>query len=176
MRAPSISLVIGGAASGKSDWAEGFAHGSGMAKVYIATAEAGDDEMAVKIAVHRRKRMGRGWRTVEAPLDLPHVLSQIDVEEIAVIDCATFWLANTRASGRPWRDAISELVGVMQQCPAPLVMVTNELGQGIVPAEPEARAFRNAHGEMNQKLAEAADLAVFVTAGLPQILKGKLPW
>ena len=170
-----ISLVLGGASSGKSGWAERLVLGTGMAKVYVATAEAHDAEMTAKIAAHRRARAGQGWRTIEAPHGLAPRLAEIEAEEIALIDCATFWLSNVMFTERPWRDALSELTETMAQCPAPLVIVSNELGHGVVPADPVSRAFRIAHGEMNQELAALSDLCVFVTAGLPQILKGALP-
>lgn len=173
---PSISLIIGGASSGKSTWAEGFVAGSGLAKTYIATAEAHDTEMEAKISAHKQARTGQGWRTIEAPRELPQALATIDAEEIALIDCATIWLANTKGEARDWQEALTELIDTMRACPAPLVLVTNELGQGIVPADPMTRAFRDEHGKMNQQLAAAADLVVLVTAGLPQVLKGALPW
>lgn len=150
--------------------------GADLAKVYIATAEALDAEITAKIAAHRRGRSGQGWRTVEAPRDLAQCIAQIDAEEVALVDCATFWLSNIFFGSRPWSEAVDELTETMMRCPAPLVMVSNELGQGIVPADASSRAFRNAHGEMNQRLAAVSDLAVFVTAGLPQVLKGHLPW
>jgi len=150
--------------------------GAGLAKVYLATAEAGDAEMETKIAEHRRARAGQGWRTIEAPHDLSRALGQLDPEEIALIDCATFWLANKMGVDAPWDTALEELLYTMARCPTPLVLVSNELGQGIVPAGKQSRAFRAAHGEMNQRLAAASDLVVFVTAGLPQVLKGTLPW
>lgn len=176
MSIPSISFVIGGAASGKSAWAEGFVRGADLAKVYVATAEALDEEIATKITNHRRARSGQGWRTIEAPRNLAESLAQIDHEEIALIDCATFWLTNTFFDTRPWQDALDELAETMVQCPAPLVIVSNEIGQGVVPTDAVTRAFRAAHGEMNQKLAAISDLAVLITAGLPVVLKGALPW
>lgn len=176
MAIPAISFVIGGAASGKSAWAEGLVRGANLAKVYIATAEALDEEIATKITAHKRARAGQGWRTVEAPHTLSESIAQIDAEEIALIDCATFWLTNTMFGPRPWCEALDELTATMAHCPAPLVIVSNEIGHGIVPNDPATRAFRSAHGEMNQKLAAVSDLAVLVTAGLPQVLKGRLPW
>ncbi|MEM9755319.1 MAG: bifunctional adenosylcobinamide kinase/adenosylcobinamide-phosphate guanylyltransferase [Pseudomonadota bacterium] len=176
MHIPSITLVIGGAASGKSAWAERFVRSSNLAKVYVATAEARDDsEMAAKIAAHRKARSGQGWRTLEAPRRLAAALGRVDAEEVGLIDCATLWLAGVMGRGVDWRDALGELIDTMEECPAPLVLVSNELGQGIVPADAATRAFRDAHGKMNQDLAAAADLVVFVTAGIGQVLKGRLP-
>lgn len=176
MQRSSVTLVIGGAASGKSAWAEDFVARSGLAKTYIATAEAHDAEMKAKIDAHRESRSGQGWRTIEASRDLRPALGTLDTEEIALIDCATIWLANTQALGQDLGQALEALIETMDQCQAPIVIVTNELGQGIVPAEPMTRAFRDAHGKMNQRLAAAADHVVLVTAGLPQVLKGDAPW
>lgn len=175
MRIPPVTLVIGGAASGKSAWAEELVRGSDLAKVYIATAEAHDAEMEAKIAAHRKARAGQGWRTVEAPLALPKALAELDTEEIGLVDCATLWLSNQQLAGRDWTAGLHRLADALDVTLAPIVIVTNELGQGLVPATPEARAFRDIHGRMNQQLADLADLVVLVTAGLPQVLKGRLP-
>lgn len=175
MQIPPVSLVLGGAASGKSRWAERLVRQSGMAKVYIASAQAFDAEMEAKIAAHKAQRAGDGWRTVEAPLNVPQAVAALDAEEIALFDCATLWLSNLTMDQRDTAAEIDTLCQVVDFSPAPVVLVSNELGHGIVPADPATRRFRQAHGQMNQKLAELADLVVFVTAGLPQVLKGALP-
>ncbi|MEL6953930.1 MAG: bifunctional adenosylcobinamide kinase/adenosylcobinamide-phosphate guanylyltransferase [Pseudomonadota bacterium] len=175
MQIPPVSLVLGGAASGKSAWAERLVRQSGLAKVYIASAQAFDAEMEAKIAEHRAQRAGDGWRTVEAPVDVPQAIAALDAEEIALFDCATLWLSNLTLAGRDPGQEVDTLCQVVDFSPAPLVLVSNELGHGIVPADRETRRFRDTHGKMNQSLAEVADLVVFVTAGLPQVLKGTLP-
>lgn len=172
---PAISFVLGGASSGKSAWAEAFVSRFDLAKVYVATAEALDADIATKIKRHRRKRAGNGWRTIEAPHDLARNLAQIEPEEIGLVDCATFWLTNTMFTDRPWNEALDELIDTIERCPAPLVIVSNELGHGTEPLDATTRAYRRAHGEMNQKLAAISDLAVLITAGLPLVLKGQLP-
>ncbi|MBF9029098.1 bifunctional adenosylcobinamide kinase/adenosylcobinamide-phosphate guanylyltransferase [Rhodobacterales bacterium HKCCE3408] len=174
MTLPPLTLVIGGAASGKSAWAEGLVASSGLAKVYIATAEARDAEMRVKIEAHRQARAGQGWRTVEVPIVLPAALAELEAEEVGLIDCATFWLSNQISEGLEWEPALETLLDAFDMTAGPVVVVTNELGHGVVPAHAATRAFREAHGHMNQALAEAADLVVFVTAGLPMVLKGAL--
>lgn len=175
MHGAHVVLVIGGAASGKSAWAEAHVRDTGLAKVYVATAEAHDAEMKSKIGDHRQARAGQGWRTVEAPLAVPRALAQLERDEVALLDCATFWLSNVMMAGRDPEAEMAGLLDVLRASPAPVVIVTNELGQGIVPADAETRRFRNVHGRMNQSLAAEAHLVVQVTAGLPLVLKGRLP-
>ncbi|MBF9034585.1 bifunctional adenosylcobinamide kinase/adenosylcobinamide-phosphate guanylyltransferase [Rhodobacterales bacterium HKCCE2091] len=175
MRLPPITLVSGGAASGKSAWAETQVLATGLAKVYVATAVPRDREMKARIATHRRGRAGQGWRTLEVPVAVPQVLADLDPEEIALVDCTTYWLSNLLGAGRdPVRD-VAALIEVLELSPAPIVVVTSEIGQGMVPKDPAARAFRDLHGQMNQRLAETADLVVMVQMGLAQALKGTLP-
>ncbi len=177
MHLASLSLVIGGAASGKSAWAEGLVHQSGLAKVYLATAQAWDDEMRAKIEDHRLRRAGQGWRTIEpdGPTACCAALAELEPEEVVLFDCATLWLGMAIEAETDIEAETTQLLEVMRQTPAPVVVVTNELGQGIVPADPQTRRFRDLHGRMNQKIASAADLVVQVTAGLPLGLKGTLP-
>ena len=175
MRLPSLSLVIGGTASGKSAFAEGLVHQSGLAKVYLATAEALDAEMQIKIDSHREARAGQGWRTVEAPRDPAPPLAQLEAEEVALFDCATLWLTNVMLDGRDWEDEADQLIEVMTLTVAPVVVVTNEVGQSIVPDTKLGRQFQRAQGVLNQRLAAEADLVVLVTAGLPTVLKNTLP-
>jgi adenosylcobinamide kinase/adenosylcobinamide-phosphate guanylyltransferase len=167
-----LTLVLGGAASGKSAFAEKLVRQSGLAKVYIATAEAHDDEMRDKIAMHRADRSGQGWRTVEAPLNMARALAQLDAEEVALVDCVTFWLSNQMLSDADWDEELDILGEVLVQLPAPVVLVSNEVGSGVVPDNALARQFRNAQGRSNQRLARLCDLVVQVTAGLPMVLKG----
>lgn len=175
MRLPPLTLVLGGAASGKSAFAEKLVRQSGLAKVYVATAEAHDDEMRDKIAAHRADRAGQGWRTVEAPLDMARALAQLDPDEAALVDCVTFWLSNQMLSSADWTEEFDILSEVLVQLPAPVVLVSNEVGSGVVPDNALARRFRNAQGRTNQHLARLCDLVVQVTAGLPMVLKGQGP-
>lgn len=172
MRLPSLTLIIGGASSGKSAFAERLVLQSGLAKVYIATAEAHDDEMAAKIAEHRARRLGQGWRTVEAPLDLEQPLMQVQSGEVALVDCVTFWLTNQMLDDADVGEEVDVLLTTLAAMTRPVVIVTNDVSGGIVPENALARAFRSAQGRLNQRLAAQADLVVFVTAGLPQVLKG----
>ena len=175
MRLPPLTLIIGGASSGKSAFAERLVLQSGLAKVYIATAEAHDDEMAAKISEHKARRLGRGWRTVEAPLDLEQPLSQIQSGEVALVDCVTFWLTNQMLDDADLEVEVDVLLNTLGAMTRPVVIVTNDVSGGIVPENAMARAFRSAQGRLNQRLAAQADFVVFVTAGLPQILKGEPP-
>lgn len=169
-----LTLVLGGAASGKSDFAEGLVAASGRPRAYIATAEARDAEMQAKIARHREAR-GPGWRTLEAPRDLSQALGGISPGEAVLIDCATLWLTNLLLAEADLAAGEAELFAAMDACPAPVVIVSNEVGLGLVPDTPLGRRFREAQGGLNRRLATRADLVVFVAAGLPLVLKGALP-
>lgn len=170
-----LTLVIGGAGSGKSDFAEALVTGSGLAPVYVATAEAHDAEMAARIARHRADRAAAGWRTVEEPRDLPAALAGVAAGEAVLIDCATLWLTNLMLGDADLAAAEAALVAALERSPAPVVIVTNEVGQGIVPDSALGRAFRQAQGGLNRRLAARAGLVVAVIAGLPLVLKGDLP-
>jgi adenosylcobinamide kinase/adenosylcobinamide-phosphate guanylyltransferase len=174
MNLHSLTLVLGGAASGKSTFAEGVVLATGRAPIYIATAEAWDAEMADKIARHRTAR-GPVWRTIEAPRDLPAALASVTAADAVLIDCATLWLTNIILSDADLPAAEAALFAALAACSAPVVIVSNEVGQGIVPDNALARRFRNAQGGLNQRLAARAGTVVAVMAGLPLVLKGSLP-
>ena len=169
-----LSLVIGGARSGKSGLAERLVTGSGLTRRYIATAEAWDDEMRARIARHREDR-GAGWITVEAPLDLPSALAEATGAEVVLIDCATLWLTNHLLADHDLEAETASLLAALATCKAPVVIVSNEVGWGIVPENALARRFRDAQGRLNQRIAAQAGLVVGVMAGLPMVLKGPLP-
>jgi adenosylcobinamide kinase/adenosylcobinamide-phosphate guanylyltransferase len=167
-------LVIGGARSGKSAFAERLITATDRPRRYIATAEAWDDEMRARIAQHRRDR-GAAWTTVEAPLDLAAALGVAAADEVVLIDCATLWLTNHLLAGHDLAAETERLIHALASCLAPVVIVTNETGWGIVPENALARRFRDEQGRLNQRLAAEADLVVTVIAGLPMVLKGALP-
>ncbi len=171
---PRLSLVVGGARSGKSAFAEGLLVASGRPRRYIATAEAWDDEMRERIAFHQHDR-GDGWTTVEAPLDLTAALATARADETVLIDCATLWLTNLLLAERDIPAATEGLIASLSVCTAPVVVVSNEVGWGIVPDNALARRFRDEQGRLNQRLAREAGLVVTVIAGLPMVLKGVLP-
>jgi adenosylcobinamide kinase/adenosylcobinamide-phosphate guanylyltransferase len=171
---PALTLVIGGARSGKSAFAEGLATASTRPRRYIATAEAWDDEMRDRIARHRQDR-GAGWLTIEAPLDLAAALAEARADEVVLVDCATLWLTNHLLADHDLDDLTTALVAALSTCAASVVIVSNEVGFGIVPDNALARRFRDAQGRLNQRLAAEAGLVVTVIAGLPLVLKGRLP-
>lgn len=171
---PHASVIVGGARSGKSALAERLATAAGRPRVYLATAEAGDAEMAARIARHRRDR-GPGWATQEVPHALPAALAALPADAVAVVDCATLWLTNRMLAGADLAEEAAALDAALAACPCPVIVVTNEVGWGIVPDNALARSFRDAQGRLNQRLAARADLAVTVIAGLPVVLKGALP-
>lgn len=171
---PALTLVTGGARSGKSTLAERLVTATTRPRRYIATAEAWDDEMRDRIARHRADR-GPDWLTVDAPLDLPVALAAARADEAILIDCATLWLTNHLLADHDLDAETASLLAALAACPAPVVIVSNEVGWGIVPDNALARRFRDAQGRLNQRLATEAALVVTVIAGLPLTLKGTLP-
>ena len=168
---PGLTLVLGGAASGKSAFAEGLVAHWPLARTYLATAHPNDDEMQHKIARHVARR-GRGWRTIDAPADADRHLAA-GAEEVVFFDSVTLWVAANMDAGA---DAlIDRLASGLAARRGPVVAVSDEVGQGIVPDNAPARAFRDTLGRVNQWLATRADLVVMVHAGLPLVLKGRLP-
>jgi adenosylcobinamide kinase/adenosylcobinamide-phosphate guanylyltransferase len=169
-------LVLGGARSGKSRHAERLVLASGLAPVYVATAEALDAEMAARIAEHKRRR-GERWRTVEEPLELATTLSAIgstgtgSTGTAILVDCLTLWLANLLGAQRDPVVETERLLAVLPEIGAAVFMVSNEVGLGIVPDNAEARRFRDAAGRLHQSIAAVADEVVLVVAGLPNVVK-----
>jgi adenosylcobinamide kinase/adenosylcobinamide-phosphate guanylyltransferase len=188
MGAAGCTLVFGGARSGKSAYAEQLAIASGKEVVYIATARAGDGEMAVRIAHHQRQRPA-GWTTIEEPLALAGALRQWRAPgRLVLVDCLTLWLSNLMfADGTDYPDVgeialperfhteraalLAELAS-KHDAAGGIVLVSNEVGMGIVPYGAISRAFTDEAGRLNQAVAAACGRAVFVAAGLPLVLKG----
>ncbi|SDG98067.1 bifunctional adenosylcobinamide kinase/adenosylcobinamide-phosphate guanylyltransferase [Sulfitobacter delicatus] len=171
---PRNTFALGGAASGKSQWAEDVANSCGLRKTYLATGRIWDGEVQERVNIHRARR-DAGWQTVECPLDLAEPLSRLTSGEIVLIDCATMWLSNHLMDGNDLGQAQTDLLQALRSCAAPWIIVSNEVGQGIVPDNAMARQFREAQGRLNIALAGEADTVVQVIAGLPQVLKGQLP-
>ncbi|MDQ2067352.1 bifunctional adenosylcobinamide kinase/adenosylcobinamide-phosphate guanylyltransferase [Xinfangfangia sp. CPCC 101601] len=171
---PHLTLITGGARSGKSTYAEVLAKGCGLKRRYIATAQAFDGEMEERIALHQAQR-GTDWVTVEAPLDLGFALAQAQPDEVVLVDCLTLWLTNHLLADHELTTESARLIEALTACPARVICVTNEVGSGIVPLDALSRRFRDEQGRLNQRVAAAADLAVAVFAGLPLALKGHLP-
>lgn len=165
----TVTLVLGGARSGKSRHAESLCTGE---RHYVATAQAFDDEMRDRIAKHRTDR-GAGWVTHEAPLGLLETLRKIDAPGRAIlVDCLTLWLSNVLLAGSDCQTHAEALVAALPELRSDVVLVSNEVGMGIVPENALARRFRDAQGFLNQRVAAAADRVVLVAAGLPLVLKG----
>ena len=167
----SVTLVLGGARSGKSAFAESLAREQGQG-VYVATAERVDEEMARRIAAHRARR-GAGWRTVEAPLALADAIRRESMPRTCLlVDCLSVWLGNLLHHGRCVDAECEALLESLRAAPGPVVLVANEIGLGIVPDNAMARAFRDHAGRLNQSVAALAQRVYFVAAGLPLTLKG----
>jgi adenosylcobinamide kinase / adenosylcobinamide-phosphate guanylyltransferase len=168
---PAITVVLGGARSGKSRYAERLVEAAARSGTYCATAEAGDAEMAERIAAHRARR-GPFWRTVEAPLALAAAIAaEAAPERPVLVDCLTLWLSNLLFAGKQPDEEADALRDVLREATAPVVLVSNEVGMGLVPETPLGRRFRDAAGRLNQEVAALADRVVFVAAGLPLVLK-----
>jgi len=165
-----IILVTGGARSGKSAIAEARARGLAPRAIYIATAEARDGEMAARIAAHQARR-GDNWRTYAEPLDLMGALAATDGQGPRLVDCLTLWLTNLMLGGHDWQVAGRALVAALPEQVDPVVLVTNEVGAGIVPENALAREFRDAAGTLNQWVAAVADEVTLAVAGLPLKVK-----
>jgi adenosylcobinamide kinase / adenosylcobinamide-phosphate guanylyltransferase len=164
-------LVLGGARSGKSSYAESLSDDWAGPRVYIATAQAFDDEMAARIKTHRNRRSD-DWTTIETMFDLPGTLRDAVAESTFIlIDCLTLWLTNLMLADKDADQAVDALLDALRSAPGTIVLVSNEVGSGIVPENALARRFRDLAGITNQRIAQAVDEVILVTAGLPMRLK-----
>jgi adenosylcobinamide kinase / adenosylcobinamide-phosphate guanylyltransferase len=183
MNSHDLTFVLGGARSGKSAWAERLADSSGLPVTYIATARIGDDEFAERVRVHRERRPAH-WRLVEAPLDLAGALAEADRERHCVlIDCLTLWLANLLFTSDTANDDIAVLPDTarrafdafdraLERTRGKVIVVSNEIGLGVVPLGSVTRLYVDELGRLNQRVAAASTRALFMAAGLPLTLKG----
>jgi adenosylcobinamide kinase/adenosylcobinamide-phosphate guanylyltransferase len=165
-----LTLVLGGARSGKSRYAERLITALPPPWIYAGTGQALDAEMAERIAAHRARR-GAGWTTVEAPLDLVAILAAHASTPI-LVDCLTLWLSNLMMADAMIEAELDRLELALAEATAPVVLVANEVGSGIVPDNALARRFRDLQGWLNQRIAAQADRVVLVVAGLPLVVKG----
>jgi len=165
---PHTTLVLGGARSGKSRYAEGLIEAVSGPWLYLATAQAWDDEMRARIALHRERRPD-GWITRDAPIDLPQALAA--ARGPVLVDCLTLWLTNLILAEADLPAAFGTLIAACVAATGPVVLVSNEVGLGIVPDNALARRFRDEAGRLHQRLAVQADRVVFMVAGLPMIVK-----
>ncbi|WP_417266827.1 bifunctional adenosylcobinamide kinase/adenosylcobinamide-phosphate guanylyltransferase [Celeribacter baekdonensis] len=170
----SFTLVLGGASSGKSEISEKLCFHSQLDRVYLASSQVYDDEMRTKVEQHRTNR-GPDWRTIEEPFRADQVILEAKAHQILLFDCATLWLTNHLLADHDIAQETDMLLAALKSCPAQVVIVSNEVGQGIVPENALARRFRIEQGQLNRRLAAEAGTVVGVMAGLPFMLKGDKP-
>ena len=168
-----IILVLGGARSGKSTYALRLAEDSFDRPLYIATAEAGDREMAERIKTHKRSR-SKHWKCVEEPLDISSVIASPPNCDGILVDCMTLWASNVliQEGEKAFAKRTKTLIAALRETRRPVIIVSNEVGLGIVPEHELGRKFRDLAGRLNQELARIADTVMFVVSGLPMVLKG----
>ncbi|PZN93513.1 MAG: bifunctional adenosylcobinamide kinase/adenosylcobinamide-phosphate guanylyltransferase [Hyphomicrobiales bacterium] len=165
-----LTLVLGGARSGKSRHAEALIEVLPPPWTYIATAQAWDDEMVARIAEHRARRSA-DWITLDAPLDLPEAIRTVPPGRPVLVDCLTLWLTNLMLAEHDTAAAGAALIEACAQASRPIVLVSNEVGLGIVPDNALARRFRDEAGRLHQAVAARAGRVVFMVAGLPMQVK-----
>jgi adenosylcobinamide kinase / adenosylcobinamide-phosphate guanylyltransferase len=165
-----LTLVLGGARSGKSRYAESLVTALPQPWLYVATAEPHDDEMAVRIAQHRDRR-GDGWQTVEALIDLAGTIASAPEGATVLVDCLTLWLSNLMLANHAIENAMTNLEAALTTRASPVILVSNEVGFGIVPDNALGRRFRDHQGRLNQRIAARADRVVLMVAGLPMVMK-----
>jgi len=168
----NLTFVLGGARSGKSRYAESLITAGKPPWTYIATAEAGDEEMAARIKAHRERR-DSCWRIIEAPRDVAAVLAESETTPV-LVDCLTLWLSNQVLAHADIEAEIDRLEKALRAMKAHVVLVANEVGLGIVPEHPLGRQFRDWQGVLNQRMAAQADRVILMVAGLPLAVKGNL--
>ena len=169
---PKLTLVLGGARSGKSRYAESLIATLAPPWLYVATAEAGDEEMVARISAHRTRRSS-DWRTIDAPRHLVAALQSAGTTPV-LVDCLTLWLSNLMLAGIDIEAETAHLERALAATMAPVVLVANEVGSGVVPDHPLGRKFRDLQGMLNQRMAARADSVVLMVAGLPLAVKGAL--
>jgi adenosylcobinamide kinase/adenosylcobinamide-phosphate guanylyltransferase len=170
-----LTLILGGARSGKSARAEALVLGCGLRPVYLATAQPLDAEMAERIARHRQRR-GAAWSTIEEPLALAEILrAEVGPDRAVLVDCLTLWLTNQMVAGHEPGAACDRLLASLEAPAGPVVLVSNEVGLGVVPLDPMSRAFVDHAGRLHQRLAARADWVQLMAAGLPLDLRRSSP-
>jgi len=163
---PSLTFLLGGARSGKSAHAERLIVDLPAPWIYVATAQAFDDEMRERIALHQSRR-GSEWQTVDAPFDLVETLEAVEAGRPVLVDCLTLWLTNHMLAGHDLSIECDRLARILERPRGQWFVVSNEVGLGIVPDNALSRRFRDEAGRLNQRVAAIADAVLFMTAGLP---------
>jgi adenosylcobinamide kinase/adenosylcobinamide-phosphate guanylyltransferase len=179
--ARSLTFILGGARSGKSDYAQSLVNSTGAKVLFVATAAALDEEMQARISAHRSRRPAH-WTTLEATHDVGKAVLAAPPSEWVLLDCLTLLLSNLLVDlpepiieadySRAVEREMDGLLGALSSSPAKWVIVSNEVGLGLVPEYPMGRYFRDALGRANQRLAQAADVVYFMVSGLPMLVKG----
>ena len=165
------ALILGGARSGKSAYAQSLAEACSPQRLYLATGAAGDEEMSARIARHQADR-GQGWTTLEEPLEVAAaLLAHARADGVVVVDCLTLWLTNLMLAGQDPGPAVTALADAIGGLAGPAILVSNEVGMGIVPDHKLGREFRDWQGRTNREIGAACDAVIFVAAGLPLQLK-----
>lgn len=174
LKLPKLTLVTGGAASGKSQYSESLIRACRLDKIYLATAQIWDDEMKGKVEKHVETR-GANWLTVETGTDLARAITAQDRNAAMLVDCLTMWITAKMMADEPALPEVDNVISAIQSRTGPTVVVTNEVGQGVVPDTAMGRAFRNEQGRINQQFGAQAQTVIAVMSGLPLALKGDLP-
>ena len=171
-----VIFITGGCRSGKSRYALDYANQHFSKKIYLATCEALYEEMAQRIEHHKKMR-GPEWHTIEEPVEIVDKIRQYgDKVEVILLDCITLWLSNLLTKGNDdlkIKDGINRLMEILKQTSTSLIVVSNEVGMGIVPADSLSRQFRDLSGMVNQRIAEMVDTVIFMVSGIPIFLKGE---
>ncbi|WP_394154303.1 bifunctional adenosylcobinamide kinase/adenosylcobinamide-phosphate guanylyltransferase [Vibrio maritimus] len=170
-----VELIIGGARSGKSHYAESVAKSSNKPVIYIATSQVYDEEMAIRVEKHRKQRPAE-WRVIEEPTQLSNALREYSQKgNCILVDCLTLWLSNCLfgQDSETWNQTKSEFLDRISALPGQVLLVTNEVGCGVVPMGKETRQFVDEAGALHQAIAKRAAKVTLVTAGLPHVLKGE---
>ena len=170
--AAPVTFVLGGARSGKSRYAEAVTMTTPAPWIYVATAEPFDEEMRARIGEHKSRR-GSGWETIDAPTDLAGAIEDAPADQTVLVDCLTLWLNNLMFRKIDIETAIENLEAALAERQTPTVLVSNEVGFGIVPDNAEARRFRDLQGRLNQRIAAIAGRVVLLVAGIPMLVKGE---
>ncbi|HHU88377.1 MAG: bifunctional adenosylcobinamide kinase/adenosylcobinamide-phosphate guanylyltransferase [Sphaerochaetaceae bacterium] len=174
MQRGKITLIIGGGRSGKSSYGEALAKAIEGERFYIATAEVTDEEMAKRIEAHQKRREGLFSKTIEEPLDLAKALAKTEGASVVLLDCLTVWLGNVlhRRGLLDYYSEVEEFIEALKNNRTNLIIITNEVGQGIIPATQLSRHYRDHAGWLNQAVAQIADKVVWMVAGIPVVVKG----
>lgn len=177
-----LTLITGGARSGKTRFAQAYAESLGSSRAYLATAGNLDNEMAARITRHKEERAGRGWYTIEETIDLASVFRRPEQWEVILVDCLTLWVSNLMFEAEDQGEILEErhmprklapVLEAMKGYPGQIVLVTNEVGLGIVPDNEYARRYRDLLGRTNQQIAQAATNVILMTCGVPLAVKGE---